>query len=94
MSLYGYRLKVLSITMACLPLAGCLQFRMSSSEADEYFKEEPVKPLIKSYELEGRTINYAEVGSDSLPTIIFLHGAPGGWEAFAHFMKNTDLLGW
>ena len=70
----------------------CLQFRMSQKEATDYFKEENNEPIIRNYKVGDRKINYAEIGYDSLPVVIFFHGAPGGWNAFVDFMKDKELL--
>jgi len=65
---------------------------MSQKEAHEYFEGEELQPTIRNYKIDGRKINYAEIGYDSLPVVIFFHGAPGGWDAFVDFMKDTKLL--
>ena len=65
---------------------------MSQKQAKEYFKGETVAPVVKNYHVKRRKINYAEIGNDSLPVVIFIHGAPGGWDAFVDFMKDKELL--
>jgi pimeloyl-ACP methyl ester carboxylesterase len=42
--------------------------------------------------VDGRHIHYAVTGNDSLPTIFFIHGSPGSWNAFADYMKDSLLL--
>ena len=91
-SLFKFLLGILFFLGISHLTSSCLQFRMSSSEAEIFFKEQTFQPVIKSYKIDDRTINYAQVGRDSLPTVIFLHGSPGGWGAFAGFMRNEQLL--
>ena len=91
-SLFKFLLGILFFLGIFHSTSSCLQFRMSSSEAEIFFKEQTFQPVIKSYKIDDRTINYAQVGRDSLPTVIFLHGSPGGWGAFAGFMRNEQLL--
>ena len=64
---------------------------MSQKEADKYFKDKSLKPKLKTYQVEDRTVSYADIGSDSLPTVFFFHGAPGSWSAFVDFMADTSL---
>lgn len=71
--------------------SGCFSFRMSQKEVNKYFEGHPIQPEIIKYEQLDRRINYAAIGYDSLPTVIFLHGAPGSWSAFKHFLKDTSL---
>ncbi len=72
--------------------SGCFSFRMSGKEVDKYFVNQELKPTIRQYKVGERTINYASIGYDTLPTAIFLHGAPGSWSAFVHFFKSKDLI--
>lgn len=72
--------------------SGCFSFRMSQKEVDAFFDDSKLKPTITFYEVENRKINYSSIGYDSLPTVIFFHGAPGSWSAFIEFFKNDSLL--
>ncbi|MDX1627670.1 MAG: alpha/beta hydrolase [Fulvivirga sp.] len=71
---------------------GCFSFRMSASEVETYFKDRDKAPKLEKYKVDDREIHYAAIGSDSLPTVYFFHGAPGSWSAFIDFMKNDALL--
>ncbi len=69
----------------------CLSFRISEKKAYKYFEGAPLQPKIHKMEVDGHHMNYADIGSDTLPTVIFFHGAPGGWNAFIDFMANPEL---
>ena len=71
---------------------GCMQFRMSKSEIDQYFAKKEKKGTLHRYTSGSRTINYLEVGDPSLPLVIFVHGSPGSLSAFIDFMADTSLL--
>lgn len=71
--------------------SSCLQFRMSKSEVDKYFKEEVLKPKILRIQSKKRTINYALIESGQKPLVVFVHGAPGSLKAFIDFLKNKKL---
>ena len=72
--------------------SGCFTFRMSNSEVNDYFAKALYKPTIDNYKVGERQINYASLGADTLPTVIFFHGAPGSWSAFIDYFKNDSLL--
>jgi pimeloyl-ACP methyl ester carboxylesterase len=42
--------------------------------------------------VDGFKMHYAKSGNDTLPTLFFVHGSPGGWTAFERYMQDKDLL--
>ncbi|MEO6285793.1 MAG: alpha/beta hydrolase [Dyadobacter sp.] len=72
-------------------LTSCISFRKTDQEIAEYFKDSPVKPSLRTIEADGRKIHYAEIGDDSLPLVVFVHGSPGSWTAFIDFFKDSTL---
>lgn len=70
----------------------CMKFRMSDSEAREKFKAKGIDLTINNITVNKRTLHYLQSGSDSLPTIIFVHGTPGSWDAFQQYLLDKDLL--
>lgn len=73
-------------------LSSCLTFKVKQKEIDEKFVGLSQKPTQHQIEVKGINMNYAEIGSDSLPVAFFVHGSPGSWGAFIDFMKDTTLL--
>ena len=73
-------------------LSSCLTFKVKQKEIDEKFAGYTQKPTQHQIEVQGISMNYAEIGSDSLPVAFFVHGSPGSWGAFIDFMKDTTLL--
>ena len=73
-------------------LSSCLTFKVSQKEINEKFLEYKMKPVQHQMEVQGVKMNYAEIGSDSLPVAFFVHGSPGSWGGFIDFMKDTVLL--
>lgn len=57
---------------------------------DQLFEGQP-PPIQGAYQIEGRTIHYAEVGQPGKPLVIFIHGTPGSWEAYAGYLADPDL---
>jgi pimeloyl-ACP methyl ester carboxylesterase len=70
----------------------CMSFRKSDAEAKAEFANDHVTLRTSTLTLDDRHIHYALTGSDSLPTIFFIHGSPGSWDAFASYMKDSLLL--
>ncbi|HHP7241539.1 MAG TPA: alpha/beta fold hydrolase [Cyclobacteriaceae bacterium] len=73
-------------------MSSCLSFRMNESKAKVYYEDSSVSPEINQIKVEGRSINYAQVinGKDNLA--VFVHGSPGSWSAFKHFLKADSLI--
>ena len=73
-------------------LSSCMSFRTSQKEIDKAFLGYKIKPVQHQIKVNDVSINYAEIGSDTLPVAFFVHGSPGSWSGFMSFMKDTVLL--
>lgn len=71
---------------------GCMTFRKADSEMKKEFEKKGVPLSTITEKISGRNIHYAKTGADSLPTIYFIHGTPGSWDAFAGYLQDQDLL--
>ncbi len=71
---------------------GCMTFRKADKEMIRRFQQQGVQLHTATQRVEGRNIHYAATGKDSLPTIVFIHGTPGSWDAFAGYMQDSSLL--
>jgi len=85
------------ITVVCFTgllflMDSCMQFRMSKSEVDDFFKNKMYPASEYSYYVGRQKINYIIAGNDSLPLVVFIHGSPGSLSAFIDFMDDTVLL--
>jgi pimeloyl-ACP methyl ester carboxylesterase len=70
----------------------CMKMRISDKKAKKQFTEAGVvlqTPVIK---IDGFPLHYAQTGSDTLPTLLFVHGTPGSWDAFKGYLQNKELL--
>ncbi len=71
---------------------GCMKFRISDSAAIKKFRSAGVllqTPMIK---INGFPLHFAETGHDTLPTLLFVHGTPGSWDAFQHYLMDSNLI--
>ena len=85
------------IAAVCIVIWGivaqsCMQFRITDKEAHQHFKEAGVALVTKSFEIDDHTLHFAMTGSDTLPTLVFIHGSPGSWSAFEEYLKDKELL--
>ena len=44
-----------------------------------------------TYQVDGQTIRYAEIGDETLPLVIFVHGAPGELGNYQAFLADSSL---
>lgn len=74
-----------------LALASSCKFRMNDKKIYRSFEKQTSQPKVQRYEAFGKEVNYVEVGKESLPTVIFVHGAPGSLSAFMSFLQDSTL---
>lgn len=64
---------------------------LSDKQIEERYAQSSRKPKSGSYFYNSRKLHYMEAGSDSLPTVIFIHGAPGAWYGYIEYIDDTLL---
>jgi pimeloyl-ACP methyl ester carboxylesterase len=69
-----------------------MQYRKPDVSAIRQFQKAGVKLETKTVELNGFRLHYVKTGDDTLPTLFFVHGSPGGWIRFEEYLKDKDLL--
>ncbi|HUM47288.1 MAG TPA: alpha/beta hydrolase, partial [Chitinophagales bacterium] len=67
-------------------------FEITPEEMTDYFKEKPQQPRFISYTALGHDMFYAETGSDTNQLVLFVHGAPGSWDAYMRYLGDTALM--
>jgi pimeloyl-ACP methyl ester carboxylesterase len=70
-----------------------LKLRTEDHAARRAFGQHGVSLFTHTYQVEGYTMHYVQTGQDSLPTLLFIHGSPGSWNAFTRYMQDKELLG-
>jgi pimeloyl-ACP methyl ester carboxylesterase len=70
----------------------CMMMRTSDSKAIADFAKAGITLHTNTITVNKRKLHYVFTGNDTLPTIVFIHGSPGSWDAFAGLLKDTDLL--
>lgn len=88
----SFRVFALFLVLWLIMAQGCMKFKISDSKAKDEFKQAGVNLTTATIKVENRNMHYAKTGNDTLPTIFFIHGSPGSWDAFAGYMQDKDLL--
>ncbi|HMH32604.1 MAG TPA: alpha/beta hydrolase [Puia sp.] len=70
----------------------CMSFRIDDAEAKKNFLKDSITLTTATITVDGHHIHYAMTGSDHLPTLYFIHGTPGSWDAFENYLKDKDLV--
>ncbi|GAB3256264.1 hypothetical protein GCM10027347_17960 [Larkinella harenae] len=86
---------IIVVFAGLLTAAHWIESRDSDEEIVEKFRDGPVHPVVHRYTVNDRTIRYMETeeaGQDSLPVVLFVHGAPSSSSFFSKFFRDTTLL--
>ena len=67
-------------------------FEITPDEMTDFFKEKPQQPNFGVYTTFKQEMFYAETGSDTNQMVLFVHGAPGSWDAFMKYLGDTALM--
>lgn len=68
------------------------QFTWTNKELQDYFSKKHLKPQYREYTVNGRAVFYASMGSDTLPMVMFIHGAPGSWYDYVKYFGDSNLI--
>lgn len=75
----------------CLLLHSCLMMRTSDKAAIWQFHRRGINLATRTLHIHGRDLHYVSVGSDTMRTIVFVHGSPGSWSAFSRYLRDSTL---
>lgn len=70
----------------------CMKFRTSDKVAQKNFASAGILVQTITKKINGFPLHYVQTGADTLPTLLFVHGTPGSWDAFENYLKNKELL--
>ena len=70
----------------------CMKFRISDSKAKQEFEGKGLQISFHYTDVNEKGLHYVKTGADTLPTLFFIHGSPGSWDAFKIYMMDTALL--
>ena len=79
------------LVVFCLVLENCLTLRTSDKRAVREFQKKGISLTPHTLRIRDRDLHYVSVGSDSMRTIVFVHGSPGSWDAFKRYLMDPTL---
>lgn len=78
--------------LVLLPQACFRKFLLRDSDIAEHYRTLPVKPIFGFYPAnDSLGVYYATSGTDTLPLVVFIHGAPGGWYGYMEYIDDSLL---
>jgi len=69
-----------------------MKFRETDDDAKEEFLGKGIKLLTKTIKAGDSHLHYVQAGSDTMPTLFFVHGSPGSWNVFKSYLLDDDLM--
>jgi pimeloyl-ACP methyl ester carboxylesterase len=70
----------------------CMTMRMNSKKTNSYFNKSKVAFISKTLTVGTHKIHYIQTGNPQNPTLFFVHGSPGSWDAYKQYLTDTLLL--
>lgn len=73
-------------------LSSCFtRWVMSEKEIQRHYAGKPVKPVFTTIQNDSVRLFCASTGSDTLPPLLLIHGAPGGWFSNLSLLDDPQL---
>jgi len=72
-------------------LFNLIDLKTSNEELLANLKTDSTRMVVSTYILNGVEMRYVDIGNETKPLVIFIHGAPGSLDAFNNFLKDPDL---
>jgi len=70
----------------------CMTMRFSDKETTTYFDSKKIAYANKTLQIGEHQLHYLETGNPEYPTLLFIHGSPGSWDAFRQYLTDSLLL--
>ena len=80
---------ILSYIIMC---QSCMTMCTSTKKTAIFFKELKTPYLDKTVKVDNHQLHFIQTGQENKPTLVFIHGSPGSWDAFKKYMVDTLLL--
>lgn len=92
-SRYKIKYFLLAILLAYIIICqSCMTMRMTPKETQKFFTGSKVAFESKKIAIQKHTLHYIQTGNPQNPTLFFVHGSPGSWDAFKKYVTDSLLL--
>ncbi len=69
----------------------CLSMRSSPRETRTFFESRKVGYHDSVIQIAGKDLHYLQTGKPDAPTLVFVHGSPGSWDAWKSYLSDSTL---
>ncbi len=69
-----------------------MMMRHTPKETKVFFDKAKIKYIDNTILIDNHKIHYIQTGNEQNPTLFFVHGSPGSWDAYSEFLKDSLLL--
>lgn len=70
----------------------CMKMRMSPKKTKSFFEKTQTDFTSTTFSIGEHDLHYIQTGENDKPTLVFVHGSPGSWDAFKQYVKDSLLL--
>lgn len=70
----------------------CMKMRLNSKKTKAFFETTNTDFIDKTVIQGEYKIHYLQTGNNQNPTLFFVHGSPGSWDAYKKYLVDTLLL--
>ena len=86
------KISVFILLLWLIVAQSCMKFRISDGNAKKKFQSAGVVLHTAIKISNGFPLHFVQTGIDTFPTLLFVHGTPGSWDAFENYLKDSALL--
>ncbi len=80
--------------MLALLLAACAPAFVQTIEDNRAALQSQEPALLREADWGGTALRYVDLGPPDAPPVVFVHGSPGSWDAYAHLLRDPGLQGY
>lgn len=70
----------------------CMTMRTSNRGTVQFFEDHHVNYIDGHLTIQNRNLHYIQTGKQDAPTLVFIHGSPGSWDAYKAYLTDTTLV--